>query len=118
MKRFTLILSLLVAMVTTAMAQTYQRVSHSDWVVTALNESSQNVNEGGVAFIQDNNAKTFYHSDWGSYYEGRTEKKGGDGLQAFMIELPNSVEGLAMISYIDTYTFCPTGSFAVGTTFV
>ena len=101
MKRFTLILSLMVAMVTTAMAQkAHQRVSHDGWVVTALNEAGTNGNEGGVAFIADDNASTFYHSNWSSNYDdGNGVKKGRDGLQAFMVELPTSLSDLSLITY-------------------
>ena len=100
MKKFTLILSLLVAMVTTAMAQkAHQRISHEGWVVTALNESSTSGNEGGTAFIQDDNASTFYHSDWGSYYDGRSEKKGGDGVQAFMVDLSEVKTDISLMTY-------------------
>ena len=101
MKRFTLILSLLVAMVTTAMAQkAHQRVSHDGWVVTALNEAGTSGNEGGVAFIADDNASTFYHSNWSSNYtDGNGMNKGKDGLQAFMVELPTSLSDLSLITY-------------------
>ncbi len=101
MKRFTLILSLLVAMVTTAMAQkAHQRVSHDGWVVTALNEAGVYGNEGGVAFIADDNASTFYHSNWSSNYtDGNGVNKGKDGLQAFMVELPTSLSDLSLITY-------------------
>ena len=101
MKRFTLILSLMVAMVTTAMAQkAHQRVSHEGWVVTALNEAGVYGNEGGVAFIADDNAATFYHSNWSSNYDdGNGVNKGKDGLQAFMVELPTSLDDLSLITY-------------------
>ena len=101
MKRFTLILSLMVAMVTTAMAQkAHQRVSHDGWVVTALNEAGRSNNEGGVAFIADDNASTFYHSNWSSSYtDGNGVHKGKDGLQAFMVELPTSLSDLSLITY-------------------
>ena len=101
MKRFTLILSLLVAMVTTAMAQkAHQRVSHDGWIVTALNEAGVYGNEGGVAFIADDNAATFYHSNWSSNYDdGNSVNKGKDGLQAFMVELPDVMDDLSLITY-------------------
>ncbi len=101
MKKFTLILSLLVAMVTTAMAQkAHQRVSHDGWTVTALNEAGTSGNEGGVAFIADDNAATFYHSNWSSNYtDGNGLNKGKDGLQAFMVELPRSLSDLSLITY-------------------
>ena len=98
MKRFTLILSLLVAMVTTAMAQLNDgRIKN----VTALNEASyaSNNREGGVTYIKDGTNKTFYHSDWGSSYEGRTAKKGGDGLQAFMVELDEVHTDINQLAY-------------------
>ena len=101
MKRFTLILSLLVAMVTTTMAQkAHQRVSHDGWTVTALNEAGVSGNEGGVAFIADDNAATFYHSNWSSNYDdGNGVNKGKDGLQAFMVELPSVMDDLSLITY-------------------
>ena len=102
MKRFTLILSLLVAMVTTAMAQkAHQRVSHDGWTVTALNEAVVYGNEGGVAFIADDNTATFYHSGWSSNYDdGNGVNKGKDGLQAFMVELPDVMDDLSLITYM------------------
>ena len=103
MKRFTLILSLMVAMVTTAMAQkAHQRVSHEGWVVTALNEAdyASNGKEGGVNYIADDNPATFYHSNWSSNYDdGNGVNKGKDGLQAFMVELPTSLDDLSLITY-------------------
>ena len=101
MRKFTLIFTLLVAMVTTAMAQkAHQRVSHDGWVVTALNEAGVYGNEGGVAFIADDNAATFYHSNWSSNYtDGNGVNKGKDGLQAFMVELPASLSDLSLITY-------------------
>ena len=103
MKKFTLVLSLLVAMVTTAMAQkAHQRVSHDGWTVTALNEAVYDANgkEGGVNYIADDNAATFYHSNWSSNYEdGNGINKGKDGLQAFMVELPTSLSDLSLITY-------------------
>ena len=102
MKRFTLILSLLVAMVTTAMAQgtTYEQpVPHALWKVTALNEAGTNGNEGGVAFIQDNDPMTFYHSNWSSSYDEGNGMKGQDGLQAFMIEMPETVADITKLTY-------------------
>ena len=88
-------------MVTTAMAQkAHQRVSHDGWVVTALNEAGVYGNEGGVAFIADDNAATFYHSNWSSNYtDGNGVNKGKDGLQAFMVELPASLSDLSLITY-------------------
>ena len=103
MKKLTLILALLVTMVTTAMAQTIyeQKIHHINWTVTALNEAGTSGNEGGVAHIADADPKTFYHSNWGSNYEGGTNdvKKGRDGLQAFMIELPMEYSDISKITY-------------------
>ena len=92
MRKFTFVFSLLLMLVTTAMAQELLLpISHKGWIVTALNEAGFSSNEGGVAFIADDNAKTFYHSNWSSTYQDRSEMKGKDGLQAFMVELPNAV---------------------------
>ena len=101
MKKFTFVFSLLVMLVTTAMAQNIQLpISHDGWVVTALNEAVTSGNEGGVAFIADDNAKTFYHSNWSSNYaDGNGVNKGKDGLQAFMVELPEVVGDLSKITY-------------------
>lgn len=101
MKKFTFVFSLLVMLVTTAMAQNIQLpISHDGWVVTALNEAVTSGNEGGVAFIVDDNAKTFYHSNWSSNYaDGNGVNKGKDGLQAFMVELPEVVANLSKITY-------------------
>ena len=103
MKRFTLILSLLVAMVTTAMAQTTyeQKIPHALYKVTALNEAGTSGNEGGVAFIEDNDPATFYHSNWSGSYEGGTsgKNKGQDGIQAFMVELPVEYTDVTKITY-------------------
>ena len=74
-------------------------ISHEGWTVTALNQAGVYGNEGGVAFIADENAKTFYHSDYNAKYEGRDAKKGQDGLQAFMVELPNAVSNIKRITY-------------------
>ena len=98
MKKFTLILSLLVAMVTTAMGQSiFKKISHSDWEVTACNETPEQSNgrEGGTAFIADDKPNTFYHSDW----KGDDNTSGNVGLQAFMIKLPAAQE-ISLISYI------------------
>lgn len=101
MKKFTFILSLLTLFVATAGAQkAHQRVSHDGWIVTALNETPASGNEGGVAFIADDNAQTFYHSDWkSSYDDGNGVEKGKDGLQAFMVELPTALTDISFISY-------------------
>ena len=100
MRKFTLFLaSLLVAI--GAMAQkAHQRVPHTNWVVTALNEAGTSGNEGGVAFIADENPATFYHSNWSSNYsDGNGVNKGKDGIQAFMVELPSVMEDLSLITY-------------------
>ena len=102
MKKLTLILSLLVTMVTTAMAQNVylQKINHVNWVVTALNEAGTSGNEGGVAYIADADPKTFYHSNWSSNYtDGNGVNKGKDGLQAFMIELPMEYSDISKITY-------------------
>ena len=103
MKRFTLILSLLVIMVTTAMAQTTyeQKIPHALYKVTALNEAGTSGNEGGVAFIEDNDPATFYHSNWSGSYDGGTsgKTKGQDGIQAFMVELPVEYTDVTKITY-------------------
>ena len=103
MKRFTLILSLLVIMVTTAMAQaTYeQKIPHALYKVTALSEAGASGNEGGVAFIEDNDPATFYHSNWSGSYDGGTsgKKMGQDGIQAFMVELPVEYTDVTKITY-------------------
>ena len=102
MKKLTLILTLLVAMVTTAMAQDVylQKINHVNWVVTALNEAGTSGNEGGVAYIADADPKTFYHSNWSSNYtDGNNVNKGKDGLQAFLIELPMEYSDISKITY-------------------
>ena len=72
-----------------AWAQVYQKISHHNWVVTALNEAGVQGNEGGVDYLRDENPSTFYHSNYNSSYtDGTTGKnKGQDGLQAFMVEM-------------------------------
>ena len=103
MRKITLILSLLVAMVTTAVGQSVyeQKVPHALYTVTALSEAGVSGNEGGVAFLQDNDPVTFYHSNWSSSYDDGTanKKKGEDGIQAFMVELPETVESITKITY-------------------
>ena len=101
MRKFTFVFSLLLMLVTTAMAQEILLpISHEGWTVTALNEAGTYGNEGGVAFIADDNAKTFYHSNWSSNYDdGNGVNKGKDGLQAFMVELPEKVSNINRITY-------------------
>lgn len=99
MKKLLLLFALLLGTVG-AWAQVYQKVPHTKWTVTAPNQSGTNGNEGGVAFIKDENPSTFYHSDWGSFYDGHTEfKKGADGLQGFMIDMGSVVNDLSKITY-------------------
>lgn len=99
-KKFTLLLVSLLACVGVMAQKAHQRVSHEGWVVTALNEAVVYGNEGGVAFIADDNAATFYHSNWSSNYDdGNGVNKGKDGLQAFMVELPHSLSDLSLITY-------------------
>ena len=100
MRKFTFVFSLLLMLVTTATAQkVLLPISHEGWKVTALNEAGVYGNEGGVAFIADDNAKTFYHSDYNAKYDGRDAKKGQDGLQAFMVEFPEVVSDILAITY-------------------
>ena len=68
----------------------YQKIPHTKWTVTALNEAGVSGNEGGIDFLKDENPETFYHSDYSNSYSDGTsgKKKGQDGLQAFMVELP------------------------------
>ena len=86
-KKFTMLLAALFLVMGSAWAQVYQKVPHTQWIVTALNEARVQGDEGGVAFLKDENPSTFYHSDYDNSYEGRTAKKGQDGLQAFMVEM-------------------------------
>ena len=102
MKKLTLILSLLVAMVTTAMAQTTYEQKIFKFKVTACNETPKQDNgvEGGTDYILDESNNTFYHSDWkSSYDDGTGVNKGKDGLQAFMIELPMEYSDITKITY-------------------
>ena len=73
-----------------AWAQVYQKITHHGWEVTALNEAGVNSNgiEGGTSFILDEDPATFYHSNYDSKYSGRNANKGCDGVQCFMVELP------------------------------
>ncbi len=66
----------------------YKQVSRSNWTVTAFNETPIQGNgvEGGVSFIEDQDTKTFYHSAWG----GTNVSWGDDGIQGFLIELPEA----------------------------
>ena len=91
MKKLLLTLAVLCGTVS-AWAQVYQKVPHANWKVSAPNEAATSGNEGGVAHLVDENASTFYHSDWaGTYTDGTQGKyKGQDGLQCFMVEMPET----------------------------
>lgn len=99
-KKFTMLLASLFLVMGTAWAQVYQKIPHTKWTVTALNEAGVSGNEGGVAFIKDENPQTFYHSNWGAGYEGGTsgKNKGQDGAQAFLVEM-GDVYTLDRITY-------------------
>ena len=99
-KKFTMLLASLFLVMGTSVAQVYQKVPHTKWTVTALNEAGVSGNEGGVAFIKDENPQTFYHSNWGAGYEGGTsgKNKGQDGVQAFLVEM-GEVYTLDRITY-------------------
>lgn len=102
MKKILLSLALLLTSVG-VWAQRLQPVSHSQWTVTAPNETPQQSNgtEGGTAYIKDNLTTTFYHSDWKSNYENGTSgnNKGQDGTQAFMIELAEEYSDIIQVTY-------------------
>lgn len=91
MKKLLLLFAVLLSTVG-AWAQMYQKVPHTKWTVTAFNEAGVSGNEGGVAFLKDENAETFYHSNWSGGYEGGTsgKNKGQDGVQGFLICLPEN----------------------------
>ena len=76
-----------------AWAQVYQKVPHTKWTVTAPNQSATNGNEGGVAFIKDENPSTFYHSDWGG------SQPGNKGLQGFLIDMAEEMTDIYKITY-------------------
>lgn len=99
-KKITMLLAALFLVMGMGVAQVYQKVPHTKWTVTALNEAGVSGNEGGVAFIQDENPQTFYHSNWGAGYEGGTsgKNKGQDGAQAFLVEM-GEVYTLDRITY-------------------
>ena len=92
-KKFTMLLAALFLVMGTSVAQVYQKVLHKEWTVTAPNQSGTNGNEGGVAFIQDENPKTFYHSDWGGSQFGK------QGLQGFMVDMGSVVSDITKITY-------------------
>lgn len=78
----------------TAWAQVEQRIPHKWWTVTAQNQyGSTSGNEGGLAFIQDENTKTFYHSDWSG------DKVGQQGKQGFLINLGDLYQDISKITY-------------------
>ena len=89
-KKFTMLLASLFLVMGTSVAQVYQKVPHTKWTVTALNQAGVQGNEGGIDFLKDEYPETFYHSDYSNSYSDGTsgKKKGQDGLQAFMVELP------------------------------
>ncbi len=76
-----------------AWAEVYQKVPHTKWTVTAPNQSATNGNEGGVAFIEDENPSTFYHSDWGGSQPGK------NGLQGFLIDMAEEMTDIYKITY-------------------
>ena len=88
MKKLLLLFAVMLSTVG-AWAQVYQKVPHTKWTVTALNEATVQGNEGGLAFLKDENPSTFYHSDYSNSYSDGTsgKKKGQDGLQCFMVDM-------------------------------
>ena len=80
MKKLLLLFAVMLSTVG-AWAQVYQKVPHTKWTVTAPNQSATSGNEGGVAFIKDENPSTFYHSNWGG------DQLGQKGLQGFLIDM-------------------------------
>mgnify|MGYP003293785936 CR=1 FL=1 len=91
MKKLLLLFAVMLSTVG-AWAQMYQKVPHTKWSVSAFNEAAVSGNEGGVAFLKDENAETFYHSNWSGGYEDGTsgKNKGQDGVQGFLICLPEN----------------------------
>ena len=102
MKKLLLLFAVLLSTVG-AWAQSYVRIPHEGWKVTAPNETPIQANgvEGGTSFILDELTTTFYHSDWKSSYtgEGASGNKGQNGVQAFLIELPQEYADIAKITY-------------------
>ena len=92
MKKLLLLFAVLLTTVG-AWAQVYQKVPHTKWTVTAPNQSGTNGNEGGVAFIKDENPSTFYHSDWGGSQPGK------NGLQGFLIDMAEEMTDIYKITY-------------------
>lgn len=102
MKKLLLLFAVLLTTVG-AWAQSYVRIPHDKWKVTAPNETpiQSNGREGGTSYISDELTTTFYHSDWKSSYtgEGASGNKGENGVQAFLIELPQEYADIAKITY-------------------
>ena len=92
MKKLLLLFAVMLSAVG-AWAQAYQKVPHTKWTVTAPNQSSTSGNEGGVAFIKDENPSTFYHSDWGGTQPGK------NGLQGFLIDMAEEMTDIYKITY-------------------
>lgn len=88
MKKLLLLFAVLLGTVG-AWAQLYQKVPHTKWIVTALNEARVQGDEGGVAYLKDEDPSTFWHSDYSNSYSDGTsgKKKGQDGLQCFMVDM-------------------------------
>lgn len=92
-KKFTMLLASLFLVMGTSVAQVYQKVPHAKWTVTAFNQAGTVGNEGGVAFIQDENPQTFYHSNYNGSQPGK------DGLQGFMVDMGSVVSDITKITY-------------------
>ena len=92
-KKFTMLLASLFLVMGTSVAQVYQKVLHKEWTVTAFNQAGTVGNEGGVAFIQDENPQTFYHSNYSGSQPGK------DGLQGFMVDMGSVVSDITKITY-------------------
>ena len=92
-KKFTMLLASLFLVMGTSVAQVYQKVLHKEWTVTAFNQAGEVGNEGGVAFIQDENPQTFYHSNYSGSQPGK------DGLQGFMVDMGSVVSDITKITY-------------------
>ncbi len=92
MKKLLLLFAVMLSTVG-AWAQVYQKVPHTKWTVTAPNQSATSGNEGGVAFIKDENPSTFYHSDWGGTQSGK------NGLQGFLIDMAEEMTDIYKITY-------------------
>ena len=68
MKKLLLLFAVLLSTVG-AWAQVYQKVPHTKWTVTALNEATVQGIEGGVAFLKDEDPSTFWHSDYSNSWQ-------------------------------------------------